>query len=432
MSRILAYTSPALGHLYPLTPVLDALHARGHEIVLRTRGDAVELMRSRGFDAGPVDPQIEELELEDWRESDPRKALELSVGLLAERADPESRELKSLIAASGPDAVIVDGNCWGALAAAEAWGGPWAAFCPYPLPLRSRDVPPFGPGFRPASGPLGRARDAVMKPLIFGAIGRAMKPATRDVRIANGLEPLAEPDALFRQPPLLLSMTAEPFEYPRSDWPANVCQIGACAWEPPADEPEWLVEIERPIVLVTTSSEFQDDGRLVDIAFAALADEDVEVVATVPSGDAAGFTPPANGRVVSFTPHGPILDRAVCAITHGGMGGTQKALSKGVPVCVVPFGRDQSEVGRRVDVAGAGTMLSAKKLSPERLRAAVAEARTKSAGAQRVAAGYEATGGAETGAIALEAQIAQAFGSTAPFSAPPVPSSSSSSGASTR
>ncbi len=33
MARILAYTSPGRSHLFPLTPILDELHGRGHEIV---------------------------------------------------------------------------------------------------------------------------------------------------------------------------------------------------------------------------------------------------------------------------------------------------------------------------------------------------------------------------------------------------------------
>ena len=66
-------------------------------------------------------------------------------------------------------------------------------------------------------------------------------------------------------------------------------------------------------------------------------------------------------RVLCFVAHGPILDRAACAITHGGMGATQKALARGVPVCAVPFGRDQFEVARRVEVAGAGIRLAAKR-----------------------------------------------------------------------
>ncbi len=65
-------------------------------------------------------------------------------------------------------------------------------------------------------------------------------------------------------------------------------------------------------MLVTTSSEFQDDGRLVQAALDALAEERVTVVATVPAGDSARFRVPANARVERFIPHGPVLDRAVC------------------------------------------------------------------------------------------------------------------------
>lgn len=402
--RILVYTSPALGHLYPLVPILEELRSRGHEIVLRTQSDAVPLMREMGFDAAPVDPRIEEDELEDWRAKNPRKALELSVSLLATRAEFESAELIPLIETTAPDLVLVDSNCFGALAAAEAWGGPWATFVPYPLPLLSKDAPPFGPGLRPARGPLGRLRDRVLTPVITGQLGKAMLPPLNRVRAANGLDAFAHIDEIFRRPPLVLSMTAQPFEYARSDWPDSIVMVGANAWEPPGAPPEWLSEIDRPIVLVTTSSIFQNDGKLIDAAFDALADSDVEVVATVPADDISRFSPPANGRVVPFTPHEPILARAVCAITHGGMGGTQKALASGVPVCVVPFGRDQMEVARRASVAEAGTMLSARRLSPKRLRKAVDQARSMTAGAQRVAAGYEATGGSRAAADALESR----------------------------
>ena len=155
-------------------------------------------------------------------------------------------------------------------------------------------------------------------------------------------------------------------------------------------------------MLVTTSSEFQDDGRLVRCALEALADEPVHVVATLPSIDTAGFDAPGNARVLPFVSHAAILDRAACAVTHGGMGATQKALARGVPVCAVPFGRDQFEVARRVEVAGAGTRLPAGRLRPDRLRAAVRRALGCVDGARRVAAGYRAAGGAVAAADALE------------------------------
>jgi UDP:flavonoid glycosyltransferase YjiC (YdhE family) len=87
------------------------------------------------------------------------------------------------------------------------------------------------------------------------------------------------------------------------------------------------------------------------------------------------------------------------------MGATQKALASGVPVCVVPFGRDQFEVARRVEVAHCGTRLPAKKLIAARLRAKVREAMTMTGGARRVAAGFAATGGVARGAELIEHRV---------------------------
>jgi MGT family glycosyltransferase len=402
MARVLAYTSPARGHLYPVTPILDELRRRGHEIALRTLASQVEPMRSRGFDAAPIDPAIERIEHDDYRARTPLGAQKRAMRVFGRRAEHEASDLRRAIAAAQPDVVVVDIATWGAMAAAEAWGGPWASWCPYPLPLPSRYAPPFGPGLRPARGPIGRWRDAVLRPLVFGSLERMVSPWVNEVRERVGLAPINSVSELFGTPPLLLYMTAEPFEYPRSDWPDNVRLVGACDSDSPAEPSGWLGAIDEPIVLVTTSSEFQDDGRLVRCALQALAGEPLHVIATVPSGDPASFDVPANATVRSFAPHGPILERAACAITHGGMGATQKALARGVPVCAVPFGRDQLEVARRVELAGAGTRLPSKRLSPKRLLAAVREARTCQEGARRVADGYREAGGAVASADALE------------------------------
>ncbi len=171
------------------------------------------------------------------------------------------------------------------------------------------------------------------------------------------------------------------------------------------DRPEWIDGIERPIVLVTSSSEFQDDGRLVQAALEGLADDDVYVVATLPAQDPGSFRAPPNARIERFVPHGAVLERAACAVTHGGMGATQKALERGVPVCAVPFGRDQLEVARRVEVSGAGTRLPARRLSPGRLRAKVREATECTDGARSIAAAFARAGGPSAAATAVESRL---------------------------
>jgi len=48
--KILAYTSPARGHLFPLVPILDELSSRGHKVAVRTLASEVPMLRERGFD----------------------------------------------------------------------------------------------------------------------------------------------------------------------------------------------------------------------------------------------------------------------------------------------------------------------------------------------------------------------------------------------
>ena len=84
------------------------------------------------------------------------------------------------------------------------------------------------------------------------------------------------------------------------------------------------------------------------------------------------------------------------------MGITQKSLAHGVPVVAVPFGRDQPEVARRVEVARAGVRLPARKLNGPRLREAVRDAIDFKAGAEQIAAAFAAAGGPSAAADALE------------------------------
>jgi len=405
MSRILAYTSPARGHLYPLTPILDELRERGHEVIVRTLESEVPLMRARGFKAEPISPKVAAIEPRDWQAPNPRKGLQRSVQTFTGRAEFDAADLSNAIRNEQPDAVVVDINAWGAMAAAEKWGGAWASFCPYPLALRSIGVPPFGPGWAPAKGITGRLRDTVLRPVVMGVLARAMLPPLNDLRAGLGLAPLQRSDSIFSCPPLLIYMTSEPFEYTRPEWPDNIVLVGPCDWEPPGAMPDWFDAIQDPIILVTTSSEFQNDGLLVRTALEAFADQPVHVIATLPSGQPGEYSVPANAHVERYVPHGLVLARTSCAVTHGGMGATQKALAHSVPVCAVPFGRDQFEVARRVESAGAGTRLPARRLTPERLRTRVAEATAMVEGARRVAAGYVKAGGAPAAADAIERRL---------------------------
>lgn len=400
MARILLYTSPASGHAFPPVPTALELSARGHEVIVRTGAAGVAPIRAAGLEADAVDPRIEAIEVDDWRASNPLSATRRLFAAFARRAQFELPDIQGAIAAGSPDLLWIDVNCIAASAAAEASGLPWAHYLPYPHPLPARGVPAYGPGFAPPAGPLGRLRDGALNAVTRAAF-RSIVPPFNRIRRDLGLPPFPGGEDYYRSAPLLIQFSAEPFEYHR-DWPANVRLVGPGLWDPPAAEPGWLAAEERPLVLLSASTEFQDDGALIETGLEALAGEPYAVVATTAAHDPARFRVPANARVERFLPHSPILRRASAVVCHGGMGTTQKALAAGVPVCVVPFLRDQFEIARRVRVAGAGESLRAGRLRPDRLLEAVTGTIARKPGAERVAAAFRAAGGPAGAATELE------------------------------
>jgi len=420
MAVILAYCSPALGHAYPMAALLCELATRGHQVHVRTLAGEVAAMRSVGLYAEAVDPRIESITGQDWLARNALGVLEMSIDVLCRRAVIEVDDVRRAIARIQPEAIVVDANCWGAISMAESSNLPWLVFSPFTPYLRSRFTPPFGPGLRPLPGVLGAVRDATVRPVVRHLFDRPMLPAVNAIRSRLDVPAIHSVDELMRRAPLLLAVGGEPFEYPHPDWGDAVHFIGACVFEPAASTaPDWLDEIDPPLVLVSTSSIAQADAKLGQIALRALADEPVHVVATFPAGVPSGLPQTPNATVCRFVPHRLVLDRALCAVTHGGMGSTVKALDRGVPVCVVPFARDQAEVARRVQVAGCGTRLPANRLTAARLRAAVLEAATRVDGARRVAAGFAATGGVGRGADLIEQRLLSGVGPALPGRALP-------------
>lgn len=110
-------------------------------------------------------------------------------------------------------------------------------------------------------------------------------------------------------------------------------------------------------------------------------------------------------RIERWLLHLPIMQRAAAVVCHGDMGITQKALAARVPVCVVPFGRDQFEVAKLVGRSGCGTVVMPDQLNRDNLASAKGKAMTMRAGAERVAEGFRKAGGSPAAADAVEGLV---------------------------
>lgn len=401
--KVLAYTSPARGHLNPMMGPLLELAERGAEVHVRTLASELAAVRAAGLECESIDPRIEAIEMDDHRARSQVGAGERAFDVWARRARLEVGDFEAALAAIAPDLALVDTTTYGAKAVAERERLPWAESRPFLLEDAAPGVPPFGFGLQPRPGPLGRLRDAALGRLTSRFDRKARLPTVNAGRLAAGIPPCATIAEARHRAPLTLYFTARPFEYERP-LPPGVLMVGAGTWDPPSPLTVEIPEDERPLVLVTCSSEFQDDGEIAAAALTGLRGA-WRIVATTAGVDPA--TLPAGGDAVveRFLPHRPLLERASVVVCHGGMGITQKALSYGVPVCLVPWARDQLDVAAHILQAEAGTKLSRRRLFPGRLAEAAAAARRCAPGAARVKAGYEATGTTRTAAGALESLL---------------------------
>lgn len=116
---------------------------------------------------------------------------------------------------------------------------------------------------------------------------------------------------------------------------------------------------ERPLVYVTFGTLFNTNLPLFRMVLDALADEPIDVIATVGRDqDPAALLPhPANARVERFVPQADLLPMCSAIVHHGGAGTTFGALAHGVPQVILPQGADNFEHAAMCEFAGVAVSL---------------------------------------------------------------------------
>lgn len=117
-------------------------------------------------------------------------------------------------------------------------------------------------------------------------------------------------------------------------------------------------------------------GRLplATAALEALADRPVRAAATIGGHEFGREVVPGNARVEASVPHAAVLARSRLLVNHAGHGTVMKALWHGVPMVLVPWGRDQPGVAARAERLGVAIVLQRQETSADSLGAAIARA----------------------------------------------------------
>jgi len=360
------------------TSVIRAMVERGHDVrVLADRVLAPDI-ETTGAEHVPWDraPQRPDLDpksviMKDWDTSTPFQAFaRVRDGAMVGPADLFAADVRAELQRRPADVVVGNFFVFGAQIAAEAERVPFAFLVSNLLSFPRSGTPPLGPGFKPARGPLGRARDTAVNRLMARLFDKGLDHLN-EVRVENGLEPIGSVLQNFERADRLLLMTSRAFEYEQFFPPPNVRLVG-----PRLDDPVWVGDWtppagDDPLVLVAMSSTFMDHADVLQRIATALGELPVRgLVTTGPAIPAGSIDAPANVTVVERAPHSEVLRHAAAVVTHAGHGTVIKALAAGVPVVALPLGRDQLDNAARVAHHGVGLRLKAK-ASPETIAGAV-------------------------------------------------------------
>lgn len=395
------------------TSVIRAMVDRGHDVrVLADRVLAPDIASTGAehvvWDRAPqrsnLDPQS--VIMKDWDAKTPFEAFgRVRDGAMVGPAALFAADVRTELQRRPADVVVGNFFVFGAQIAAEAEGVPFAFLVSNLLSFRGSGTPPLGPGLKPARGPLGRARDAVLNRIMARLFDKGLDQLN-EVRRANGLEPIASVLENFERADRLLLMTSSAFEYESFTPPPNVRLVG-----PRLDDPAWVGSWtppvgDEPLVLVGMSSTFMDHANALERAATALAGLPVRgLVTTGPAIPVETIDAPANVTVVERAPHSEVLRHAKVIVTHAGHGTVLKALAAGVPVVAMPLGRDQLDNAARVVHHGAGLRLKPT-AKPDAIAKAVRrllEEPSFSAAAERMAAAIAMETAEDLAAAELEA-----------------------------
>jgi MGT family glycosyltransferase len=351
----------------PLLGLAQALLARGHDVriladpVLREEVEAVGATYLPWTRAPHRIARGPEHDLfRDWETRTPFGAFarvrdRLMCGPAADVAADVAEELDRRPA----DVVVAEVVFLGALIAAEARGVPCAGLLTTFNMLPAEGLPPFGPAFAPARGPLGRLRDRALARITERLWDSGLEPVNA-ARARYGLPALEHTlDQVVRlERLLLLTSAALDRPHPAGEVRANLRYVGprlhdpawSGDWTPPAGD--------APLVLVGLSSSYMRQEPVLRRAAAALGTLRVRgLVTTGPEIDPAQIAAAPNVAVVRAAPHGQVMPHAAAVITHCGHGTVAKALAAGVPLVCLPMSRDQLEIAARVVALGAGVRL---------------------------------------------------------------------------
>ena len=174
---------------------------------------------------------------------------------------------------------------------------------------------------------------------------------------------------------LVLIATSKEFDLGYDRLPTNNHYVGPLVWGENKDLPDYFNEPGNPWVLLTLSSQKQSDVPIARLSLKALTKQPVRIIETIGRGHRRKEVGkvPVGIHIERFVPHVQILKHCKLVVSHSGMCSVMNALWFGVPMVLVPWGRDQAGVAMRAKRLGIAQVVKRNELTDERLEQAIVD-----------------------------------------------------------
>jgi MGT family glycosyltransferase len=345
------------GHLGPTLTAARQLRENGHDVRFIARADAREPVEAAGFGFATWQREPRFSPIAQGGEPFESACDELLFGPAAARGADTLDEIRR----APTDALLTDSALFGSVLAAEAARIPCALLSPTvsirPLP----GIPPVGSGLS-APRTLGERLRVEASTSRFVAVMNEWLPMLNEARASLQLAACGDVLELFDRPARLLIAMSAAFDFPADRLPGNVRYVGPLLdlsdWSKPWIFP-WSRTSDRPRALVSFSTTNQGQADVLQRVVNAIGRLEMEAVATLgPALDGVALRAPANVTLLPSAPHDAVMKEVSLVVTHGGHGTVSRALLHGLPLLVMPMGRDQGDVAARVEACGAGLTLA--------------------------------------------------------------------------
>jgi len=256
-------------------------------------------------------------------------------------------DVQDTLAGDRPALAIVDCMLPAGLAAARATGTPAASLAHFLYGVARRHMAARGGSW---------TTDLHTLRATCGAIG--LEPP------ASGLDAWEDCDLVLVSAPRWLDAEI--------DYPARVTHAGPLGIERAAEASDSGPPEGPPTVLLSFSTSAMDgQAALAQRVCDAVGETGVRALLTLgPAIDGRELRVPAGVAVSAWGDHDSLLPSCAAVIGHAGLGTTLRSLAHGVPLVLLPLGRDQALNAARVEELGAGTAL-APDAAPASIRSAL-------------------------------------------------------------